>query len=98
MKRSASEMDINIWGSVHEIFTVFYYPLEVSSMKYCRLGVFRKEYGVRGSRNSRQFMHRVTVFTANTNITAGPVLALESMGAKRYFRCHSLNIALKYKQ
>ena len=22
----------------------FYYPPEVSSMKYCRLGVFRKEY------------------------------------------------------
>ena len=29
---------------------------------------------------------------------AGPSLALESMGAKRYFRCHSLNIALIYKQ
>ena len=28
----------------------------------------------------------------------GPMLALESMGAKRYFRCHSFNIALKYKQ
>ena len=32
------------------------------------------------------------------NVSAGPVLALESMGAKRYFRSHSLNIALKYKQ
>ena len=32
------------------------------------------------------------------NVNAGPVLALESMGAKQYFRCHSLNIALKYKQ
>ena len=32
------------------------------------------------------------------NVNAGPVLALESRGAKRYFRCHSLNIALKYKQ
>ena len=29
---------------------------------------------------------------------AGPVLALESMGPKRYIRCHSSNIALKYKQ
>ena len=32
------------------------------------------------------------------NVSAGPVLALESIGAKLYFRCHSLNIALKYKQ
>ena len=31
------------------------------------------------------------------NVSAGHVLALESMGAKRYFGCHSLNIALKYK-
>ena len=29
---------------------------------------------------------------------AGPVLALESMGAKRYFRCHFLNIGPSYKQ
>ena len=29
---------------------------------------------------------------------AGPTLALDSMGAKRHFRWHSLNIALKYKQ
>ena len=29
---------------------------------------------------------------------AGPILALESMGAKPTFRCHILNIALKYKQ
>ena len=31
------------------------------------------------------------------NVNAGPVLALESMGAKRSFRCHSLNIGLMYK-
>ena len=29
---------------------------------------------------------------------AGPSLALESMGAKPTFGCHSFNIALKYKQ
>ena len=29
---------------------------------------------------------------------AGPRLALESMGAKRSFPCHFLNIALIYKQ
>ena len=28
---------------------------------------------------------------------AGSVLALESMGAKRYFRCHFLNIGPSYK-
>ena len=28
----------------------------------------------------------------------GPVLALESMGPKQYFRCHSFNITLKYKE
>ena len=32
------------------------------------------------------------------NVNAGPVLALESIGAKRYFRCHLLNIAPIYKQ
>ena len=32
------------------------------------------------------------------NVTAGPILALESMGAKQYFRCHSLYIGLKYEQ
>ena len=32
------------------------------------------------------------------NGNAGPILALKFMGAKRYFRCHSFNIALKYKQ
>ena len=31
------------------------------------------------------------------NVSAGPVLALESMGAKRYFRCCSVNIGLMYK-
>ena len=31
-------------------------------------------------------------------VNAGPSLALTPMGAKRYFRCHSLNITLKYKQ
>ena len=31
-------------------------------------------------------------------VNAGPSLALTPMGGKRYFRCHSLNIALKYKQ
>ena len=40
-------------------------------------------YGVCGSRNSGEFTH--------------PILALESMGAKRYFRCCSLNIGLMYK-
>ena len=29
---------------------------------------------------------------------AGPTSALESMGAKRQFRCNFLNIALIYKQ
>ena len=29
---------------------------------------------------------------------AGPTSALESMGVKQTFRCHFLNIALKYKQ
>ena len=29
---------------------------------------------------------------------AGPATALESMGAKRYVRCHFKNIALMYKQ
>ena len=29
---------------------------------------------------------------------AGPILALESMGAKQTFRCHSVNIGLMYKQ
>ena len=32
------------------------------------------------------------------NVNSGPVLALESMAAKQYFRCHSLNIGLMYKQ
>ena len=32
------------------------------------------------------------------NVNAGPILALESMGAKRTFRCHVLNIGLMYKQ
>ena len=32
------------------------------------------------------------------NVNAGPVLTLESMGAKRNFRCNFLNIALIYKQ
>ena len=31
-------------------------------------------------------------------VNADPSLALMPMGAKRYFRCHSFNIALKYKQ
>ena len=30
------------------------------------------------------------------NVNGGPILALESMGAKQYFRCFSFNIALKY--
>ena len=29
---------------------------------------------------------------------AGPTSALEPMGAKQTFRCHILNIAVKYKQ
>ena len=29
---------------------------------------------------------------------AGPILALESMGAKQTFRCDSVNIGLMYKQ
>ena len=29
---------------------------------------------------------------------AGPILALESMGAKQTFRCHSVNIGIMYKQ
>ena len=29
---------------------------------------------------------------------AGPILALESVGAKQTFRCHSVNIGLMYKQ
>ena len=29
---------------------------------------------------------------------AGPILALESIGAKQTFRCHSVNIGLMYKQ
>ena len=29
---------------------------------------------------------------------AGPILALESMGANPTFRCHILNIGLSYKQ
>ena len=29
---------------------------------------------------------------------AGPILALESMGAKQSFCCHSVNIGLMYKQ
>ena len=29
---------------------------------------------------------------------AGPILALESMGAKQTFHCHSVNIGLMYKQ
>ena len=32
------------------------------------------------------------------NVTAGPASALESMGARPCFRCHSLNIDLMYKQ
>ena len=32
------------------------------------------------------------------NVTAGPTSALESMGGKRFFRCHFLDIALIYKQ
>ena len=32
------------------------------------------------------------------NVNAGPVLALESMGVKQYFRCHYFDMALKYKQ
>ena len=32
------------------------------------------------------------------NVNAGPILALESMGAKRNFRCNFLKIALIYKQ
>ena len=31
------------------------------------------------------------------NVNAGPILALQFMGAKRYFRCCSLNIGLMYK-
>ena len=55
-------------------------------------------YELCGSRNVRQFEHRVTVFSRQiANVSAGPVLASESFGAKRYFRCNSLNIALKYK-
>ena len=42
--------------------------------------------------------HIASLFSRQiANVNAGPVLALESMGAKKYFRCHSLNIALKYK-
>ena len=29
---------------IHRVTTRIYYPPEVSSMKYCCLGVFRKEY------------------------------------------------------
>ena len=50
--------------------------------------------GLCGSRNFRHFAHRVTVFTANSERKCWSRLALESMGAKQYFRCHSLNIAL----
>ena len=32
------------------------------------------------------------------NVNAGPVLALESIGAKQSFHCNSLNIGLMYKQ
>ena len=32
------------------------------------------------------------------NVNAGPTTALDSMGAKHTFRCHSFNIALMYKQ
>ena len=32
------------------------------------------------------------------NVTVGPTSALESMGAKPFFHCHSFNIALNYKQ
>ena len=32
------------------------------------------------------------------NVNAGPVSALESMGAKQTFRCHFLNIGPRYKQ
>ena len=32
------------------------------------------------------------------NRNAGPVSALESMGAKPTFRCHFLNIGASYKQ
>ena len=32
------------------------------------------------------------------NVNAGPSSALESMGPKPTFRCHSFNIALMYKQ
>ena len=32
------------------------------------------------------------------NINAGPVLALQSMGAKRFFRCNLVNISRIYKQ
>ena len=34
----------------------------------------------------------MAVFTANTVGNAGPTSALESMGAKVSFRCHSVNI------
>ena len=31
------------------------------------------------------------------NVTAGPVLALQPMGAKQYFHCNSFNIGLMHK-
>ena len=39
-----------------------------------------------------QFSHQIAI------VNAGPSLALESMGAKRSFRCHLFNIAPIYKQ
>ena len=48
-----------------------------------------------GSRFSHRFVHRVGLFT---NGNAGPSLALGSLGANPYFRCHLVNIASIYKQ
>ena len=43
--------------------------------------------------------HASSLFSRQIAIgNAGPILALESMGAKQTFRCHSVNIGLMYKQ
>ena len=56
-------------------------------------------YGLCVSRNFFVISRIASPFSRQIAIgNADPATALESMGAKRYFRCHFLNIALIYKQ